>query len=360
MTSDNIREDPAIYRDIILVYSPPKVASTSLITSIRLSASDQYYVMHTHDEIIFKSSLGENHHTCVSDILENGSDIWNPLTQKNRHVFIIDIYRDPIERKISEYFHEISTLHFNQHESIIKSYNLEKVIERFNSVYPHLSNEDYFKTRFPISLNQMPLTFDFERKYLLVTNKEKNTTFIKLRSQDSKEWPSILSQIFGKEFILMKDYETKDKEIGDLYQSFKDAYLIPKNYLEELQYCSHFNYYHSQEEKHDYLTKWGLKRDVSYLNAYTQIEYTFYEKLCLENQYYHRALTQHYKDDGCLCIGCQKQRFKIVFYQKNGFLNHGETVLHKNVSSLYPQQNTILLKYVKPNNIFGMHLTLDL
>jgi hypothetical protein len=349
-----------IYRDIVLVYSPPKVASTSLITSIRLSASNKYYVMHTHDEIIFKSNLGENHHTCVSDILENGSDIWNPLTKKNRHVFIIDIYRDPIERKISEYFHEISTLHFNQPESIIKTYNMENIIERFNCVYPHLSNEDYFKNRFPISLNQLPPTFDFEKKYLLITDKEKNVTFIKLRLQDSKDWPHILTQIFGNEFVLMKDYETKDKEIGDFYQSFLNSYPIPENYLNELKSCSHFNYYHTQEEKQAYFMKWGKKTGGSFLNAYTHSEYTFYEKICLKNQHYHRVLIQHYKDDGCLCIGCQKQRSKIVFYQKNGFLNHGETILHKNVSSLYPQQNTILLKYVKQNNIFGMHLTLDL
>jgi len=39
-------------------------------------------------------------------------------------------------------------------------------------------------------------------------------------------------------------------------------------------------------------------------------------------------------------------------------INHGEAVLHR---ILYPQQNTIFLKYVKPNNnVFGIHLTLDL
>jgi hypothetical protein len=356
-----MEEDPTIYRDIILVYSPPKVASTSLITSIRLSASNDYYVMHTHDEIIFKSNLGVNHHTCVSDILENGSDIWNPLTQKNRHVFIIDIYRDPIERKISEYFHEISTLHFNQPESVIKTYTLEKIVERFNCVYPHLSNEDYFKTRFPISLNKLPLTFDFERKYLLITNKEKNVTFIKLRLQDSNEWSTILSNIFGKEFVTMKDYETKDKEIGDLYKTFLDSYQIPDNFLKELQTCPHFHYYHTHEEKKAYFLKWGKKRGIPFFNSYTRNEYTFYEKLCLENQYHHRALTLHYKDDGCLCNGCKKQRLKIVFYQKNGFLNHGEAVLHRNVSTSYQQQNTIFLKHVKPNNnVFGIHLALDL
>ena len=43
-----------LYRDIVLLYCPEKVGSTSLATSIRTCASDKFIVFHSHQEDIFK------------------------------------------------------------------------------------------------------------------------------------------------------------------------------------------------------------------------------------------------------------------------------------------------------------------
>ena len=37
-------------RNIVFVYTPPKVGSTTLVSSIRLSASYKFRVIHLHDE----------------------------------------------------------------------------------------------------------------------------------------------------------------------------------------------------------------------------------------------------------------------------------------------------------------------
>ena len=43
-----------LYRDIILLYFPSKVGSTSIVTSIRISASDKFFVFHSHKEQIIE------------------------------------------------------------------------------------------------------------------------------------------------------------------------------------------------------------------------------------------------------------------------------------------------------------------
>jgi hypothetical protein len=41
-----------------------------------------------------------------------------------KNVFVIDIYRSPIERKISEYFEKLSCHHFNNTDENINKYNI--------------------------------------------------------------------------------------------------------------------------------------------------------------------------------------------------------------------------------------------
>ena len=40
--------------NIVFVYSQPKVGSTTLVSSIRISASNKYNVIHLHDELTLK------------------------------------------------------------------------------------------------------------------------------------------------------------------------------------------------------------------------------------------------------------------------------------------------------------------
>ena len=48
-----------------------------------------------------------------------------------------------------------------------------------------------------------------------------NVKFIKLRLCDSSEWGSMLSEIMHTKVVIIVDYQTIDKKIGDLYNQFK-------------------------------------------------------------------------------------------------------------------------------------------
>ena len=133
-------------------------------------------------------------------------------------VYVFDIYREPIEHKISLYFETLYDLHFNNSEENIKKYSLKLIIQRFNKLFPFLKLDDYFQTKFQISF---PKSFDFQKKYLLM--EKNNIKFIKLRLKDSDTWNSILSNIFKKPIFTIKDYESKNKKI-DVYDL--DGYFI--------------------------------------------------------------------------------------------------------------------------------------
>lgn len=345
-----------LYRDLVLLYSPPKVGSTCVVSSIRMSAADKFYVMHTHDEIIFKTSLGEQNNTCVSDVIKNTS-IFNPITNENRKVYVIDIYRHPIERKISEFFHEISTLHFNNTEDNISKYEVQKITTRLNDVFPHLSNEDFYKERFN---TEFPSSFDFEKKYIRY---EKNgVIYIKLRLQDSAEWGAILSEIFSTPIVIVKDYPTEEKKIGEFYKDFLKDYKLPYNFYKMIKDCPHLNYYNTLEEKNNYLNGWWNKLTGLH-EPYSKEEYNFYEKLCLQNQFHFRPLYLHYRDDGCLCKLCSEKRDRVYFDIDNGF-NNKELVVHghhqnKDVAPV----NRIYLELHKDkfvSNVKGMFLDISL
>jgi hypothetical protein len=65
-------------------------------------------------------------------------------------------------------------------------------------------------------------------------------------------WNKILSDLLQTEIVIVHDYETEKKKIGDLYKKFKANSQIPVNLWRNIQECPYFNYYLSSEEKKTY------------------------------------------------------------------------------------------------------------
>jgi hypothetical protein len=314
------------YRDIVLLYSPKKVGSTSILTSIRLSASDKFAVFHTHDDLVLKSLQPENKHVFFSDIIRN-STIINKNTNLPRKIFVIDIYRPSVERKISDFFHEISSLHFFNTEENISNYNINKIIKRFNDIYPYLEDEDYYHEKYNI---ENLSNFDFDKKYLLY--EKNNVKYIKLRLKDSHLWSDILSTILETKIEYIPDYETKDRNIGNLYKNFKNVYKLPYNFFKKIEECKYLKYYYDFTERYEYLNYWYHNLS-GFHSSFTFNEYNFYKKICLENKFRESDLIIHYRDIGCLCKSCSLKRFRILYDIKNNIDNH-DFIEHDNTEDL--------------------------
>jgi len=300
----------------IFIYTPPKVGSTTLVTSLRVSLGKSYNTIHIHDETMLSVLTGINN-VKINDIIQF-------LSNQGKKVYVIDVYRTPIERKMSEFFEKISPYHFNNSADNISKYSIKRISDRFNKIFPHIENGDHYFDKYNIS---EPIPFDFEKKYSVQTMN--NVTYIKLRLCDSKLWASILSNIFQIDIIIIHDYKTEDKPIGQLYKQFKNKYKLPSNYLDIVKGDKYFNFYYSEVERIEYLNIWN-KRLTSEFTPYTENEYKFYMNLCLENQYINDIDIDHYIDNGCFCIYCSEKRKEMYFKAKAGEKKF-EKIIHNEV-----------------------------
>lgn len=321
-------------QNYIFIYTPPKVGSTTLVTSLRVSLGKSYNVIHIHDDIMLSVVTGFNNVT-VNDII-------NFLANKGKNIFVIDIYRTPIERKMSEFFEKISPYHFNNTEYNLRNYSVKRISDRFNKLFPHLAQGEHYFDKY--NINEPIIPFDFNKKYTVqVIN---NVKYVKLRLCDSKIWGELLSKILNTDIVLINDYQTETKQIGELYQRFKNEYRLPSNFFNLVKECKYLNFYYSEEERNKYLNEWQIKLAES-CSPYTEAEYDFYVVLYLENQYINDIQTEHYIDNGCYCNLCKSKRREIYFKAKRGEritekITHIELV-NENVQ----QKNAKLLELVK-------------
>jgi hypothetical protein len=291
-------------KNIVFIYCPPKVGSTTLVSSIRLSATPKFKVIHIHDEIMLHVLTGISG-ISINKIIEYNKSL-------GRNIWVIDVYRTPIERKMSEFFDKLSSFHFNNSEANLLGYDIRRLITRFNNIFEHLANGDHYKEKYNIST---PSNYPFQQKYL--TQKQNEITYVKLRLCDSMYWETILSDILKTKITIVNDYETDKSTLAELYKRFKKEYKVPVNYLEKISQCPYINYYYSEEEKEKYLTKWRESSTDVYL-GYNENEYKVYLNICIENQWKKNIQTNHYLDEGCFCKSCSKKRQNMIINIRNG------------------------------------------
>jgi len=305
-------------KKIIFIYSKPKVGSTSLVTSLRIFVSHTFNVIHIHDEEMLRV-LGNITNITINEII-----LYNHFIGKE--VYVIDVYRSPIERKISTFFEKIDCYHFNNFCHEVNKYDIHKFFNRFDKIFPYIGNGDHFIDTYDISI---PSQFNFEEKFLHI--KEDGVHYIKLRLKDSELWGTILTNILKEQVKVIKDYETVNKTIKDSYLRFKENYRLPINFLDDLDKCPYLNYYYSESEKNEYLNEWKEK-SKDRVSSFTSDEYKLYEYISRENNHLDIIQQRHYLDDGCRCKGCRIKRFNT----RQKILN-GETkidsIIHEDVKS---------------------------
>ena len=324
---------------IIFVYSKPKVGSTSLVTSLRLFALNTFNIIHIHDDEMLKV-LGNIRGVTVNEII-----LYNKMIGKD--VYVIDIYRSPIERKISTFFEKINTFHYNIDVERLSKYNIENIIERFNKIFPYIGNGDNFLDIYNINY---PEQFPYDKKYIAM--EENGIKYIKLRLKDSHLWENILQDELKINIKIVRDYETTSKPVKIIYNLFKQFYKIPDNYLGELANCAYLNYYYSPEEKLEYLNDWVVKKNEINFISFTPEEFKLYEYVCRENSN-NVAIVQvnHYLDEGCKCKACQIKRNSVVHN-----IIQGETILERIFHE--EAKNELLEKRIKAFNTFSKKISL--
>jgi len=237
---DNMIKTDKKYDNIqVFVYCSRKCGSMSLTKTL-----NQYFnAFHVHNQKDFEDFYGEHKYT-IFDVIDYNAKI-------NKNIYIIDVYRTPIERKISSFFQSI-----DEHFPYYKRYNTKTLIKYFNCGYIY-SLEEYQSIDEIMKYYDVPLFthFDFEKGYNIVT--KNNIHFIKLRFNDIKRWDSILSDIFNMNIRVAPDNISAFKEYSSAYKSFKKYYYIPNDYYHDiLPNDINFRIYNTEEEQKNYIEKW--------------------------------------------------------------------------------------------------------
>lgn len=326
-------------QNYIFVYTPPKVGSTTLVSSLRLSLSDNYSVIHIHDDVMLSVLTGINNVT-VNEIIYF-------LANENKKVYVIDIYRTPLERKISEFFEKISIYHFNNSEEHINKYSIKRITDRFNKVFPYLAIDEHYFDKYGI---EKPVDFDFNKKYTIQTVNK--IDYIKLRLKDVSEWNKILSDIFKRDVLIVNDYLTEDKKISKIYNKFKQEYKVPSNLYNLIEENKGLNVYLTDDERNKYLMNIKTKM-VEPVIPYTPDEYKFYINLCLENQFFNDIQSEHYIDCGCICNVCSEKRVCLFKHIKNGG-KIDRKISHENNIVNLKMIKTKFKKNVYKNSIYNL------
>lgn len=339
------------HKKIIFVYSAPKVGSTAIVSSLRIFGIKKLDIIHIHDEKMLEVLAN------IKDISINEIILFNKYLGKD--IYVINVYRSPIEKKISAFFEKIGCYHFNVDDVEVNKYDITKVMNRFNNIFYWIGNGDHFIDKYNIKI---PDKFDYINKYLLVL--DNGIKYITLRLKDSNEWGRIMSDILGFNIQLIKDYEGSNKQIKDLYNKFKLNYKIPINLLNDIMNDKYLNYYYSEDEVKSYRFEWLVKSSEQ-RQSYSFEEYKLYENICMENCHFDKIQLNHYFDEGCTCKACSIKRYETICKILKG-IEVREKIEHREAKNEWIQKRVMrannINNYIKrlPLNVVGKDFKNDM
>ena len=297
---DEIRELDAAFVEnkpnVIFVYTPPKVGSSTLVSTLKYALYNTHAVVHVHDNVMLHVLTGHkfNPAITVNDLIKFNACILR------RNVYVINIYRPLLDRKISEYFEHITTLHFNTDETNIGKYKMDLLIMRFNKLFPHIETiGDHYLDVYDIPAEQRMTIFDINRRYIhhrvLTTfgGTSSNINYVALRLMDANtHWTQILGKIFGNpdRFTLFKENVREEGGLHDVYKQFKASYKLPNMYREYLNTPAS-SFYEPDETETPQI---ALDSDVL-ITPYTEDEYKLYLQIALENSLTYGITKKNYK-----------------------------------------------------------------
>lgn len=258
---------------------------------------------------------------------------------------------------MSSFFENIDTFHFNTSIENLKTYSIDRLVKRFNYLFPHLVTGDYYRETYNIPTEQNT-QFDFENKYLLTEHN--GITYVKLRLQDSRAWRDIFKKLLQMDIYIVSDYETDNKNIivKEVYKNFKTNYKIPKNFIHTIKNSPQFLFYNDINERNEYLKTWEEKSTTEDFTPFHSEEYNFYNKISMDNHHMNEIQDQHYIDCGCTCIACNRKRNILLEKAKRGEkindkIIHGKSKTEYLMEKIKNNTFTILKKSNKPRKIIN-------
>lgn len=220
--------------EIIIVYQKGKVASSSVYYSIK---NYNRNVLHAHT---------------LADIGDTDDDLLKLLNLKSGK--IITLVRDPVARRISEMWQNISnwtrysaTVDFHE----IEHYYFKKGFEKGDMEW----FDEQIKRIFKIDIFDYP--FDIERGYSVI--KQGNIEILLIKMEKLNKLEDVIGEFLGiKDFKLQNYNLGKEQPYRFAFQEYKESFYLSKDELENIyNNFIYTKYFYSEEERKDFCNKWS-------------------------------------------------------------------------------------------------------
>ena len=182
----------------------------------------------------FTSRRGHNPHHYK--MLYKDKNFFEYIDDDDEEITIIDVYRTPIERKLSMFFKKLENNSDKLNDKGVAYFN-----RAFCRDFLYADGYDHFSEAVILRYNLIIPDFDFEKGYIKI--KKGKITYVKLLFSDIKRWGDILSEVFGKKIRIYEDnistyskyLETKKCLVitNPIYNFIRTDPIMKKNMTEE-------------------------------------------------------------------------------------------------------------------------------
>jgi len=221
----------------VFVYCSDKSGSSTLHKTMNYNG---FKSLHLHNVEDYTS------YCCESIIQPDIFKLIETQASKYSNIYVIDVYRTPIERKISSLFEVYGKKFLNMSN---------------NEIYNFCDDNIYYASNYQSITEicehyniQKPTSFSNKQKYIILTHK--NIKIILLKFDDIKNWDKILSKIFNKNITIISDNISKDKVYYDKLKHIQENYNIPLFMVDVVKNDYYFDKLNSKTFKLNYLNSW--------------------------------------------------------------------------------------------------------
>jgi hypothetical protein len=227
------------------VFCSNKTGSTTLYESLRKKFGDDS-VMQAHGDKYFKKRTNSQYGN-LKDLVINNSKKFNKI-------YIIDSYREPIDRCIALFFQDIYKHCPNWRsmtvDDLINFFNEKKYLYFLDSYHSYQRSWGYFDISTDVK-------FDFEKGY--ITRQQENIVFVKTRLKEAYRWDKIFSEIFNTDIKFDYHNDSKNKDYYNKYLEFKEKYKLPIEVKKQFLYVTKNSIKKSWYEMMKFMTKEEIK-----------------------------------------------------------------------------------------------------
>lgn len=200
--------------------------------------------MHIHGNKALRHHMGPIKYK-VNDIID--------FCSFHKKVYVIDVYRNPIERKISaifQGFNPVSTI------AKIQACSNDELIKYVNDNFLQTDEYNSFEEW---SINMYDYPFDHDTGYKVVT--KDNITYILLKFDRINDWENQINSILNTmDFKLVNKNLTKDKIIYPQYEFIKKNWAIPPEFVQYIHTNDRWKrvmqYFMTEDEYINYFKKY--------------------------------------------------------------------------------------------------------